>query len=100
VIEEALPRDLDGPARDLRAEAECAKRASRVPGQIHAGTGRPPHGLTLDHLGPDSDAREHARQRQAGDPAADDQHAPSARHFTARRARSSPVPGLRTDVPV
>ena len=95
VVVEALPRDLDGSGGDLRLESEGAQGASGVAGQIDAGTGRPPHGFALDHLGRDTDAREHARQRQAGDPATDDQHAPCAHHFTARRVRSGRAAPVR-----
>jgi hypothetical protein len=43
--------------------------------------------FALDHLERDAGAREHPRERQAGDPAPDDQDAPSAHRFTDRRAR-------------
>ena len=82
VIAEALARYLDGTARNLRVEAERAQGARGVPGQIHAGTGGPPRGLALDHLGRGTDAREHARERQAGDPATYDQYAPFVHGLT------------------
>jgi hypothetical protein len=43
---------------------------------------------TSGHRGErDAGAREHRRERQAGDPAPDDQDAPTAHRFTDRRAR-------------
>jgi hypothetical protein len=88
VIAKALAPNLDRPPRDGRLQAEPAQGARRVTGQIHAGPGRPPPALALDHLGNDTDVHQRARQRQAGDAATDDQHAHPARHLIARTARA------------
>jgi len=76
VVIEALARDLDGSGGDLRLQAEDTEGASGVAGQIHAGTCRPPYRRALDHLDRDAAPREHRRERQTGDTATHDQHAP------------------------
>jgi len=58
-----------------------------LPGRYIPVPGRPPRRFALDHLDRDAGAREHRRERQAGDPAPDDQDALSAHRFTDRRAR-------------
>jgi hypothetical protein len=80
MVAEALALDLDRTRGDLPLESERAEGTRSVAGQVHAGAGTPPCRLALDQLDRDARPRERARQRQAGDPATGDQHAPSARH--------------------
>jgi hypothetical protein len=85
VVAEALARDLDCSRGDLCLQAEDTEGADSVAGQIDPGACMAPCRFALDHLDRDAGPRDHGRQRQPGDTAADDQHAPPIGH---RRARS------------
>jgi hypothetical protein len=75
VILEALRRDLDCSGGDLRLESEDAQRPRGIAGKVDAGSGGSPDTFTLDQIERDVGVRQRARERQAGYPAADDQHA-------------------------
>ena len=75
MVADALRRDLDCSGGDLRLESEGAQGPRGIAGEVDAGSGGPPDTFALDQLERDAGGCQRARQREAGYPAADDQHA-------------------------